>query len=59
MAFYHYSYILRTGEVCNWGSYQPESYQVHWDSPIRVLCKDCDKLTFSKYGVYDIHARNY
>ncbi len=59
MAFYHYPYILRIGKVCNWGSYQPEGCQVHWDSPMHVPCKDCGKLTFSKYGACDIHARNY
>ncbi|RHZ81774.1 hypothetical protein Glove_117g268 [Diversispora epigaea] len=59
MAFYRCSYILRTGEVCNRGSYRVERCQVYWYSPRRVPCKDCSKLTFSKYGTCDIYARKY
>ena len=54
MAFYCCPYILRTGEVCNRGCYRPAGCQVHWSSPKRVPCKECGKLTFSKYGACDI-----
>jgi len=59
MAFYCCPYILRTGEVCNRGCYRPAGCQVHWNSPKRVPCKECGKLTFSKYGACDIHARKH
>ncbi|RHZ89347.1 hypothetical protein Glove_16g16 [Diversispora epigaea] len=41
MAFYRCPYILRTGEVCNRGSFRPARCQVHWNSPMRIPCKDC------------------
>jgi len=49
MAFYRCSYILRTGKVCNRGCYRPEGCKVHWDSPPRIPCKECGKLTYSGY----------
>jgi len=59
MAFYHCSYILRTGKVCNRGFYWPKRCQVHWNLPMHIPCKECDKLTFFKYDTYDIYARKY
>ena len=59
MTFYRCPYILRTGEVCNRGYYHPDGCYVHWNSPTRVPCKDCGKLTFSKYDTCDIHVRKY
>jgi len=46
-------------KICNRGCYRPAGCQVHWNSPKRVPCKECGKLTFSKYGACDIHARKY
>ena len=59
MAFYRCPYILRTGEVCNRGCYRPEGCKVHWDSPARIPCKECGKLTLSTYDFCDIHAKKY
>jgi len=59
MAFYRCSYILRTGKVCNRGCYRPEGCKVHWDSPPRVPCKECGKLTYSGYDYCDTHADKY
>ena len=59
MAFYRCSYILRTGKVCNRGCYRPEGCKVHWDSPPRVPCKECGKLTYSDYDYCNTHADKY
>ena len=59
MAFYRCSYILRTGEVCNRGCYHQKGCQIHQNSPSYVPCNECGKLTFSKYGTCDIHARKH
>ena len=59
MGFYHCPYILRDGAVCNKGCYRPEGCKVHWKSPKRVPCIDCDKLTFSAYRACREHAGKY
>ena len=59
MGFYHCPYILRTGKVCNEGCYRPEGCRVHWNSPTRVPCKECGKLTSSKFGACRTHAGKY
>ncbi|CAJ0825103.1 5586_t:CDS:2 [Entrophospora sp. SA101] len=56
MGFYRCPYILRTGKVCNEGCYRPEGCRVHWNSPTRVPCKECGKLTPSIFGVCRTHA---
>nr|CAG8638938.1 5276_t:CDS:2 [Entrophospora candida] len=56
MVFYRCSYILRTGEECNRGCYHPKGCKVHRDSPIRIPCKECGKLTWSTYGFCEDHS---
>ncbi|CAH1766258.1 12715_t:CDS:1, partial [Entrophospora sp. SA101] len=56
MGFYRCPYILRTGKICNKGCYRPEGCTVHWDSPTRIPCKECGKLTSSKFGACRTHA---
>ena len=61
VGFYHCPYILRNGKVCNLGCYRPEGCTVHWDSPIKVPCKEpgCSELTRSDYGACRTHASKY
>ena len=59
MAFYRCPYILRSGEICNRGSYRPEGCKVHWDSSVRRPCKECGKLTSSSIGYCDPHAKKH
>jgi len=61
MAFYNCPYILRTGDVCNRGSYRSEGCKVHWNSPKQFPCKEkeCNKVTNSGYGYCDSHARKH
>ncbi|GET59385.1 hypothetical protein GLOIN_2v1485311 [Rhizophagus irregularis DAOM 181602=DAOM 197198] len=59
MAFYRCPYILRSEEVCNRSCYQEKEYLIHWNLPPRSPCKECGKLTYSKYGTCDIHAKKY
>ena len=59
MGFYCCPYILRSGAVCDKGCYRPEGCKVHWNSPKRVPCIDCGKLTSSKYGACKKHAGKY
>jgi hypothetical protein len=56
MALYRCTYILRSGEVCNRGCNHPKGCHIHRNSPSQVLCKECDKLTYSKYGICENHA---
>jgi hypothetical protein len=57
--FYNCQYILRSGAVCNEGCYRPEGCKVHWNSPRRVPCIDCGKLTFSIYKACKKHSGKY
>ena len=61
MAFYRCPYILRNGKICNQGCYRPEGCKVHWNSPLRIPCKEygCVKLTYSDYGYCDSHAQKH
>ena|SRR2546423_3212412 len=59
MAFYQYSYILRSKKVCNRSCYWKKGCPIHWNSPSRIPCKECDKLTYSKYEICDNHAEKH
>jgi hypothetical protein len=59
MGFYKCPYILRTGEVCNEGCYRSEGCKIHWNSPRRIPCIECGKLTSSVYSACRKHAGKY
>src|ERR1044072_713523 len=56
MAFYQCPYILRSEKVCNRSCYREKGCPIHWNSPSCIPCKECGKLTYSKYGICDNHA---
>ena len=59
MVFYRCTYIHRSGKICNRGCYHPEICFIHRNSPSQVFCKECGKLSYSRYGYCDDHARKH
>ena len=59
MGSYICQYKHRNGEICNKGCCRPEGCFLHYKSPIRRPCKECNKPTYSKYDTCDKHAMKH